>query len=107
MDYTPHYSENPEIGVVIGTYGSVPYVDLQLHYLKNVNGINKILVHDDCSNEQDKLKTLCDNYNVDFYSTEKNLWHKACVGSLGDQNCFFEGLKWAKENGIKGNPDFY
>ena len=58
VDYTPHYSENPEIGVVIGTYGSVPYVDLQLHYLKNVNGFNKILVHDDCSEQQEELKAL-------------------------------------------------
>ena len=100
IDLTPTYNENLKIGVVIGTYGATPYVDLGLHYLKNINGIEKILVHDDCSNEKNQLKTLCDNYNVDFYSTEKNLWHKACVGSLGDQNCFFEGLQWAKNNDL-------
>lgn len=97
---TPCYNKDLKIGVVIGTCGAIPYIDLGLHYLKNVNSIDKILVHDDCSPEKDDLKKLCDSYNVDFYSTKKNMWHKSCVGSLGDQNCFYEGLKWAKENNL-------
>jgi hypothetical protein len=97
---TPSYDENLKIGVVIGTYGASPYVDLGLHFLKNVNKIDKILVHDDCSSERDKLQDLCKKYNVDFYSTPKNLWHKSCVGSIGDQNCFYEGLRWAKNNNL-------
>ena len=99
-DLTPNYTKNLKVGVVIGTYGAMPYIDLGLHYLKNVNGIENILVHDDCSPEKDKLKDLCDSYNVEFYSTEKNLYHKTCVGSLGDQNCFYEGLKWAKNKNL-------
>jgi hypothetical protein len=95
---SPNYTSDLKIGVVIGTYGATPYVDLGLHYLKNVNEIDKILVHDDCSPEKDKLKKLCDDYGVDFYSTNENMFHKGCIGSIGDQNCFFEGLKWAKEN---------
>lgn len=98
INLTPNYNKELKIGVVIGTYGALPYIDLQLHYLKNVNGINRILVHDDCSPQKEVLKNLCDSYKVDFYSTENNMWHMSCVGSLGDENCFFEGLKWAKQN---------
>lgn len=100
VNLSPNYNKDLKIGVVIGTCGATPYIDLGLHYLKNVNNIEKILVHDDCSFEKDELKKLCDNYNVDFYSTEKKLWAKACIGSLGDQNCFFEGLQWAKNNNL-------
>ena len=35
-DLTPNYTKNLKIGVVIGTYGAMPYIDLGLHYLKNV-----------------------------------------------------------------------
>lgn len=101
IDYTPHYSENPEIGVVIGTYGSVPYVDLQLHYLKNVNGFNKILVHDDCSDKQEELKALCKAYNVDFYTTERQQFNFNGIGSVGDLHAFYQGLLWAKQNNIE------
>lgn len=98
IDLSPNYTNDLKIGVVIGTYGSVAYVNLALHYLKNVNKIDKILVHDDCSPKKDELKKLCEEYNVDFYSTESNMFYKTSIGSIGDQNCFFEGLKWAKEN---------
>lgn len=101
IDYTPHYSERPEIGVVLGTYGSVPYIDMQLYFLKKINKINKILIHDDCSPEQDKLKKLADEYNVDFYSTSKRLWHKTNIGSIGDHHTFYYGLKWAIQNNIE------
>ena len=100
VDLSPNYSNDLKIGVVIGTCGATPYIDLQLHYLKNINKIDKILVHDDCSSEKEQLKELCNQYNVDFYSTPKNLFHKACVGSIGDQSCFYEGLLWAKRNNI-------
>ena len=99
-DYSIHYSSPPKIGVVIGTFGCTPYIDLQLHFLKNVNGINKILIHDDCSNEQNELKELAKQYNVDFYSTPSRMWHKDQVGSIGDTNSFYQGLLWAKDNNI-------
>ena len=86
---------------MIGTYGSVPYVDLQLHYLKNVNGINKILVHDDCSDKQEELKALCKSYNVDFYSPERQQFNYDGIGSVGDLHAFFIGLHWAKQNNIE------
>lgn len=100
VDLTPSYDEDLKVGVVIGTYGAVPYVDLQLHYLKNINGIDKVLVHDDCSPQKDALKSLCDSYGAEFYTTPHNMWHMSLVGSIGDENCFYEGLKWAKQNGI-------
>lgn len=103
---TPKYSENPSIGVVIGTNGSVPYIDLQLHSLININGIKHILIHDDGSNEQVQLIKLINQYNsnghkVDFYSTGTNMWHKSSVGSIGDQNCFLVGLQWAKSKNLQ------
>lgn len=105
IDLTPHYNNDIKIGVVIGTNGSVPYVDLGLHYLINVNGIKNILIHDDSdSNDLLKFQELIKKYNkddvkIDLYSTGKNLWHKSCVGSIGDQSCFVIGLKWAEEHG--------
>ena len=101
VDYTPHYSENPEIGIVIGTYGSVPYIDLQLHYLKNVNGFTKILVHDDCSEQQEELKALCKSYNVDFYSPARQQFIFDGIGSVGDLHAFYQGLIWAKQNNVE------
>lgn len=104
VDLTPNYTSDPKIGVVIGTYGAIPYIDLALHYLINVNGIKHVLIHDDGSDQIKGFQKVQNIYNkipgvkVDLYSTGKNLWHKSCIGSLGDQNCFAIGLKWAKEN---------
>ena len=100
VDYSVNYSNNPSIGVVIGTSGSIPYIALQLYYLKNINGIEHILVHDDCSDKKNELKALCDSYNVDFYSTEKPMFYKSCVGSIGDTNAIYEGLLWAKNKNL-------
>lgn len=100
IDYTVHYPDNPNIGVVIGTYGSVPFIDLQLHYLKYVNKIDNILIHDDCSPYQNELKELAKKYNVDFYSTPKKMWYKSCVGTIGDHNAFLQGLLWAKQKNL-------
>ena len=100
VDYTPHYSTTPNLGVVIGTYGCTPYIELQLYFLKIINKIDYILIHDDCSPEQNKLKELAEQYNVDFYSTSERLWHQTNVGSLGDHHAFFYGLQWAKSKNI-------
>lgn len=100
IDLTPKYNNNIKVGVVIGTYGAIPYIDLQLYYLKNINQIDNILIHDDCSNKQNELKDLAKKYNIDFYSTPFNMFHKSCVGSVGDQNCFYQGLLWGKQKNL-------
>ena len=44
-DYTPHYTtKKPTVGVVINTSGNIPYMDLQLYFLKEVNKIDNILI---------------------------------------------------------------
>lgn len=103
VDLTPSYSNNPSIGVVIGTCdGSIPYVDLSLHYLINVNKINYILIHNDGNLDVDKLKELQKTYKdkckvLDIIAYKNKHFYKNSVGSVGDQQAFFQGLAWAKD----------
>ena len=96
---TPDYPENPSIGVVISTYGSIPFLDLNLHFLVNVNRL-RVLIHDDCSPKREELIELCRRYApyVDLYSTPERMWHREKVGVLGDTNSFLVGLTWARDN---------
>ena len=57
---SPNYPENPTVGVVIGTYGSIAFIELQLYYLTVVNKIKNVLIHDDCSPQQNELKQLAE-----------------------------------------------
>lgn len=94
----PNYPKKPKIGAVISTYGSVPYVDLNLHCLAKVNHL-PVLVHDDCSPERDRLIKVCGGYpGVQYYSTKKRRWHHAKVGAEGDTSSFLVGLIWAKDH---------
>ncbi|MEA4861747.1 MAG: hypothetical protein AB7F40_05490 [Victivallaceae bacterium] len=94
----PEYPSEPKIGAVIGTYGCVPYVDLNLHYLINVNHI-PVLVHDDCSTSRDELLELCKRYHPHacLFTPTHKLWHQPGVGSIGDTSCFLVGLNWANQ----------
>jgi hypothetical protein len=84
-----------KVGIVIGTYGTIPYVHLQLESHKRFHPTIPLLVHDDASNQGTELKQLCDQYNVDFMSNPKRLgWHG------GDWSVFTDGLKWAKDRNI-------
>ncbi|MEA4861746.1 MAG: hypothetical protein AB7F40_05485 [Victivallaceae bacterium] len=96
---TSDYPPVPKIGAVIATYASIPYLDLNLHYLVNVNHI-PVLIHDDCSPRRAELVALCQRYapHVQLYITKKRMWHRARVGTLGDTNSFLVGLDWAKHN---------
>lgn len=96
---TPDYPAAPTLGVVISTFGSIPYLDLNLHYLVNVNRL-RVLIHDDSSPQREELIALCQRYapNVDLYITSERMWHKAKVGVLGDTNAFLVGLQWARQN---------
>ena len=95
----PEYPAEPSLGVVISTFGSIPFLDLSLHYLVRVNHL-RVLIHDDCSPQREALIALCQSYapHVDLYSTEKRLWHKEKIGVIGDTNSFLIGLLWAREN---------
>lgn len=108
FDATPHYPQDPKdlkVGVVIGTYGSVPYIDLNIWYLKNINHIEYILIHDDCSDEDEQLRELCKKYNdetchISFYKTPQKMFYRQSIGSLGDQSAVVVGLNWAKQNNL-------
>ena len=99
---TPDYSADPALGVVISTYGSIPFLDLNLHYLVHVNHL-RVLIHDDCSPRRDELIALCRSYApyVDLYSTQERMWHKEKIGVIGDTNSFLVGLQWAQQNGFE------
>jgi hypothetical protein len=101
VDYTPTYSENPEIGIIINANENIQYLDLHLHYLKNVNNFIKILVYDNCSNIQKELKSLCNEYNVEFYSSPNKLYSDKEIGNISDIDIIYQGLLWAKQNNIE------
>jgi hypothetical protein len=83
------------LGVVIGTYGSVPYVHCHLESARR-NYPVPILVHDDCSPQRLELLKLCHDYGTDFQSTPCNLGHQP-----GDAAVFHASLLWAKQRGIE------
>lgn len=89
------YNGDISIGAVIGTYRTIPYVHLGLESAKRNKTPVKILVNDDCSNEKEKLKNLCNRYECDFHSNNKHIGWLA-----GDLSAFYHGLKWANDNQI-------
>lgn len=96
-----------KVGVVIGTYGSVPYVHLGLESLKrNCPGV-KAVVHDDCSPMQDELRDLCSEYGADFQVNNSRLGLKNngtseafAAQARGDFTAYYGGLVWAKQLGL-------
>jgi hypothetical protein len=84
----------PKIGVVIGTYGSVGYVRLQLESRKLYWPDVPVMIHDDNSPDRDELMRLCNEYGVEYFSPESRL------DSTGDMSCIIEGIDWAKKNKI-------
>ena len=96
----PPDEKDLKVGVVIGTYEALPYVDLGLHWLKKENGIDDILIHDDHSPDAMNIKRLADEYGVDFFSTPEKMPYIKNVSTLGDASCIYEGLKWAKRKNL-------
>ena len=90
------YEDFPDCGVVIGTYASVPYVHLQLALIRETYPDLPVLVHDDCSERGEELKTLCLQYKADFRSTTKREGHP-----VGDAFALAAGLEWASERGVE------
>lgn len=83
---------NINIGIVIGTYASVPYIHLQVEARRRFYPEVPALVHDDASIGAKALADLCDEYDVDF---ESNSTHQPPYA--GDLSVFVGGLLWARE----------
>lgn len=82
-------------GLVIGTFGSLPYIHLSLESRKRFYHGVPTLISDDCSPSSDKLAQLCKQYGADFISNEKHM-----PDHYGDLSVFVNGLHWAQQNNI-------
>jgi hypothetical protein len=76
--------------IIIGTYGSLPYVHLQLESRRRFYSQVPCIVADDCSPQADALKTLAQAYGAEFYCNPNRLGH-----SRGDWSYFQRGLSVA------------
>jgi len=96
IDLSKPLSRNPvpanaKIGIVICTYGSVPYVNLSLEALRRYEPDIAVLVHDDCSPDADRLREVAASFGADFVTTESQR-----VATVGDLSGFAEGLRWGQ-----------
>lgn len=96
MNFDNHFGlrfipKNPKIGLVIGTYGGIPYIDLFLKIAQRLFPHIPVLVHDDSSTEP--LESLVSQYSQEFITTNSRQGH-----GPGDVCVFVSGLKWAKDN---------
>jgi len=87
----------PTLGVVIGTYASVPYVHLQLEARQRLYPQIPLLVHDDHSHQQERLADLCKEYpGTEFESNS----YRMPRNGLGDLTAFLGGALWAEDRKI-------
>ncbi len=84
------FTRSPHIGVVVGTFASLPYVHLQLEARKRFYPLIPLLVHDDHSPQRDSLSRLCAEYGAMFESNNYQM-----PDSLGDMTAFLGGMLWA------------
>ena len=82
-----------EIGLVIGTYGAVPYIHLQLESVRRFHPGMKVLVVDDCSPDAEALRKICAEYGAELHVNEKRMGHVP-----GDMQAFVTGHEWANRN---------
>lgn len=90
----------PATGLVIATFGSAPYVHLQLALARRFAPRMPILVHDDASGDP-RLPLLCARYGAAFESTPRRLGHVP-----GDMTAFVAGLRWAAQIGLRNVVKF-
>ena len=86
-----------KIGIVIGTFGSVHHVHLQLEQWRRYSGQAHLLVHDDCSNRRTELIELCNHYGAAFMTPSVRCGHY-----LGDVMAMRAGLEWAQVHRFEG-----
>lgn len=89
------WADDPSFGLVISTYGSVPYVHLALEIRKQFFPDVPVVVVDDHSNDENKLINLCQTYGADFRTNEERLNH-----TRGDVMSYVHGLRWAHAEGL-------
>lgn len=87
------HSPGTRIGVVIGTCGSAPHVDLGLHWVVKGNDLPALVVDDRSGDEA--LAQVCARYGVELRELPEHFGHYA-----GDLQIFAAGLEWAREQGI-------
>lgn len=80
-------------GFVIGTYGSLPSVDLNISNIKHFFGDVPILINDDASDVN--FSKLVASRKCSLHVNNKKYGHV-----LGDLSAFVNGLKWARHNNI-------
>lgn len=83
-------AKQPKIGLVVGTFGSVPYVHLGLESWRRHYSAVPLLVHDDCSSSKEALASLCGRYGATF---ETNSGRRQPGGDL---SVFAGGFRWAQ-----------
>jgi hypothetical protein len=85
----------PKVGLVISTFGALPYVDLHLAVRQRVYPDLPVLVHDDASGQTNALAELCRVHGVTFQTNSIRMGHE-----MGDISSMIGGLRWAKEIGL-------
>ena len=95
-----------DTAIVVGTYGTAPYVHLQLESRRRFAQDCPMIVHDDCSPHGQRLETLCQAYGAEFYSTPQRLDRLSAdgghlVGYNGDHDCYPIGADFAARHGCR------
>ena len=83
------------MGLVIGTFGSLPYVHLHLESRRRWYPEMPVLVHDDASDQTHELRALCAAYSAEFRTTDQRRGHYE-----GDLAVFQRGFAWAGDRGL-------
>ena len=89
------WSADPKFGLVVSTYGLVPYVHLALAVREKFYPDVPCLVHDDCSPKAAALRKLAADHGASFASPESNMNH-----TRGDMTAMISGMRWAREAGL-------
>jgi hypothetical protein len=92
---------DPKIGVVIGTYGSIPFVELGLIALDaEPNRLTfSVLVHDDGSDDFGRLSEIAASWGAAACTPGRRL-SKPGESMVGDMSAFAMGLEWGSVHGI-------
>lgn len=83
------------LGLVIGTYGAVPYIHLQLESRRRFNPEMACLVIDDGSPDAAELSELCRRYDAEFQGRKQRMGHVP-----GDMQAFIDGHRWARDRSV-------